>query len=119
MAATHRTTMSEIQPYIKALATYGRTMPSTGGPGFRQPGIVIRSKLPNQNSDKIPHPSGRPPAEHIVRVLARQVTGVAYKPKAPPSVHIKTPVVHPAKAIRLRSVKAIHLGHPSVKKVAV
>lgn len=116
-ASTHKTTMSEIQPYIKALATYGKTLPSTGGPGYKPQGVTIRSKLPNQFSAKIPHPSGRPPAEHYVRMLAKQVTGVAYKPKTVPSVHIKTPTVHPAKAIRMRNVKAIHLGHPTVKKV--
>lgn len=117
MASTHRTTSGEIEPYIKALASYGKVLPSTGGPGMKPQGVAIRSKLPNQFSDKIPRPSGRPPAEHIVRMLAKQVTGVAYKPKAPPSVHIKNPSVHPAKAIRLRNVKAVHLGHPSVKKV--
>jgi len=117
MAATHRDTASDIQPYIKALVSYGKELPSTGGPGMKPQGVTIRSKLPNQGSFKVARPSNRPPAEHIVHVLAKQVTGVSYKPKAPPSVHIKTPIVHPGKAILLRKVKAVHLGHPTVKKV--
>lgn len=119
MASVHKDTSGSIQPYITALAGYGKTLPSSGGPGFRQPGVTIRNgRLPNQAKIPTSHPSGRPPAEHYVKMILGKMTGVSYKPKAEPGVHVKYPVVHPGKALHLRSVKAIHLGHPTVKKVS-
>lgn len=53
-----------------------------------------------------------------VHSLAKATT-VSYKPKAPPAVHVKQLVTHPGKGMRLRNVRAIHLGHPTVKKVSL
>lgn len=118
MAAVHKDTGSSLQPFISALASYGKTLPSTGGPGIKPAGVTIRNKLPNQSKIPTRHPSGRPPAEHYVKMVLGKMAGVQYKPKAAPMAHIHYPVVHPGKALHLRNVKAIHLGHPTVKKVS-
>lgn len=115
---THKSTEGTIQPFIKALATYGKSLPSTGGAGFKPQGVQTRGKLPNQAPIPRSHPSGRPPAEHYVKMIAARMATVSYKPKAPPAVHVRYPTVHPGKALRLRAVKAVHLGHPTVKKVS-
>lgn len=120
MRVVHTDASAGVQDYIKLLASFGKTLPSTGGPGMRQPGVTVRNKLPNQSKMLVRRPSGRPPAEHIVKLLARHVTSTSYKPKTAP-FHVKAlPVPHPGKPLVLKNVKAIHITHPaSVKKVAL
>jgi len=114
-----------LAPYIKALSTYGRTMPEARGassPSLRPTGVAIRSKEPNVQAPRTSRPSGRPPAEHLVKLLVKSMTkgGIKYKPSGvsnPP--HIKAPVIHPGKALALKNVKSIHLGSHTVKKVTL
>lgn len=116
-----------LQPYIKALSSYGRTLPTAKGassPSLRPTGVAIRNKEPNVEAPQMKRPSGRPPAEHIVRLLVRNMTsgtagGVRYKPSTGVTHYPKTPTIHPGKALALKKVKAVHLGSHTVSKVAL
>lgn len=127
MASTHKDTMAMMQPYIKLLALHGRTLPSAPGassPETRPSGVTIRSKEPNVTAPSMKRPSGRPPAEHIVKMLVKNMTsgsagGVKYKPSTGVVHYPKSPTIHPGKALALKKVKAIHLGSHTVGKVAL
>lgn len=123
MASTHKNTQSMLQPYIKALSAYGRTLPTTRGassPSLRPTGVAIRNKEPNVEAPKLTHPSGRPPAEHIVKmIVGRMTSGVKYKPSVGVQHFPKSPTIHPGKALALKQVKSIHLGSHTAKKVVL
>lgn len=124
MASTHKDTESMLTPYIKALSTYGKTLPQTrgsSGSSLRPTGVAIRSKEPNVEAPSVKRPSGRPPAEHIVKMLVRHMNtgGIKYSPSAGTQHFEKAPTIHPGKALVLRKVKAIHLGSHTVKKVSL
>lgn len=121
--ASHKDTQAMLTPYIKALSTYGRTLPSTPGssaPSLRPTGVAIRSKEPNVTAPKVARPSGRPPAEHIVKMIVSKMTsGVQYKPSAGVQHFPKSPTIHPGKALALKQVRSIHLGSHTAKKVVL
>lgn len=112
-------TSAGVGDYVKLLAKYYKTMPSSSGSALRPTGVTVRGKLPNQSPIPKAHPSGRPPAEHIVRQLVQHITPVHYKPSVPHEVHIHAPSPKPAKRLVLKNVKAIHLSHPTIKKVSL
>lgn len=127
MASTHKDTQRELAPFIKLLASHGRTLPQTSGssgPETRPSGVAVRSKEPNVTAPSSKRPSGRPPAEHIVKMLVKNMTsgsagGVQYKPSTGTRHYPKAPTIHPGKALALKKVKAIHLGSHTVKKVVL
>lgn len=123
MASTHKDTQSMLQPYIKALSTYGRTLPATRGSSatsLRPTGVAIRNKEPNVTPPSRVHPSGRPPAEHAVKlILGKMTSGVKYKPSVGVEHFPKSPTIHPGKALALKQVKSIHLGSHTAKKVVL
>ena len=127
MASVHKDTESMLQPYIKALSTYGRKMAAargSEGPSLRPQGVILRTKQPNVQTPSSRRPSGRPPAEHIVKLLVKNMTsgvagGIQYKPSEGIIHPPKAPTIHPGKALALKNVKAIHLGSHTVKKVAL
>ena len=127
MASTHKNTQSMLKPYIEALAAHGRTLPATRGsssPETRPTGVAVRSKEPNVETPVSRRPSGRPPAEHIVKLLVKNMTsgsagGIKYKPSDGAIHYPKAPTIHPGKALALKNVKSIHLGSHTVKKVVL
>ena len=123
MASTHKDTQAMLAPYIKALSSYGRALPSTRGassPSLRPSGVTIRSKEPNVTAPHLTHPSGRPPAEHIVKMIVGKMTsGVKYKPSVGVQHFPKSPTIHPGKALALKNVRAVHLGSHTAKKVVL
>lgn len=117
--ATHTQTNPSV--FIKALSNYFRQMPvQQGQPTFRPQGVMLRTHAPNQPSERVAHPVVHyPGAPHIATALAHHVAthskvsnGIQFKPGKPE-------VVHPGKALALKSVKAIHLSTPKVPKVGV
>lgn len=116
MASTHKSTQSKLEPYIKALASQGRTFPASRGSSG-----TSHTKQSNVMPPSTRHTSGRPPAEHIVKLIVKSMTtdGIKYKPSEGRQKYLKTPTIHPGKALALKKVKAIHLGSHTVKKVVL
>lgn len=113
---THQASRAGVDAFIKALSGYYRQMPSAQGPGMRAPGVIMRTKLPNQASGLVKRPSARPPAEHYARMLAAHVA----KQPAPKQELFKPKsqsIIHPGKQLTLRAVKAVHLHNPTIYKV--
>lgn len=90
-SSTHHDRSAAVQTAIRLLAASGRHP-------------IHRTKIPTA------HPSGRPPAEHVIKMLAQHVTATHIKPKSTPTVNIRHSTIHPGKALVLRKVKSIHLG---------
>jgi hypothetical protein len=120
-SSTH--TQQTPKAYIAALNKYYKTLPAapgSTGPEQRPTGVTIRAKEPNVMAPKFNRGSGRPPAEHLIKMLARGkvVSGIQYKPSDFAVPHTKYPSVHPGRSMTLKGIKSIHLGSTTVKKVS-
>ena len=116
MQTTHQASRAGVDEFVKALSQYYKQMPSANGPGLRPTGVMMRSKLPNQSTEHVPHPSSRPPAEHYVKQIAAHIA-TARAPKEELFKPRAEKIIHPGKQLTLRAVKAVHLHSPKVYKV--